>query len=105
MFVIEYEIQLSFTEIHNDISRDLTSSHCSGKKNVIKDGVRRVTVRDEAEALDLYERVKIERKTSATYKNARSSRSHLICRVHLTQYDHRSTKIVESEFSLVDLAG
>lgn len=103
-YVLEYEIRVSFIEIYNDQIRDLTKSKSDSNVILFSTNIKRTSIKNESSAIKLFENMKLKRKTSATNKNEHSSRSHLICTIHLTKYDHM-LKTYDAEFNLVDLAG
>jgi chromosome segregation ATPase len=68
-------------------------------------GAQLITVDNEEELVDYFERANAARHTSATKMNAGSSRSHLIFSLVLENLDLASKKTSVGKLSLVDLAG
>lgn len=97
-YILEYEINVSFIEIHNNEIRDLVTIR--EPRNKIDP--HKILVTNKSNAIKLFEEAKLKRKTTATNKNEHSSRSHFICTIYLRKKDHRG---FDAQFKLVDLAG
>ncbi|KAJ2666630.1 hypothetical protein IW148_000857 [Coemansia sp. RSA 1199] len=120
------EVTVSFLEVYNEDLIDLvarTQTHGVGppifvredaKGNILWTGVREVHVSSAADALDLLLRGSRERQTGGTRMNEKSSRSHAIYSISLTQTRLRSSDVdgkphepirLHSKLHFVDLAG
>ncbi|KAJ2497881.1 hypothetical protein GGH96_004759 [Coemansia sp. RSA 1972] len=120
------DVTVSFLEVYNEDLIDLvarTQSHGVGppifvredaKGNILWTGVREVRVSSAADALDLLLRGSRERQTGGTRMNEKSSRSHAIYSISLTQTRLRSSDVdgkphepirLHSKLHFVDLAG
>ncbi|KAJ2450489.1 hypothetical protein EV183_004259 [Coemansia sp. RSA 2336] len=113
------EITVSFLEVYNEDLIDLAARVQSrgvsppvfvredARGNILWVGVREVAVSSAADALDLLLRGSRERQTGGTRMNDKSSRSHAIYSVALTQTRKRASGPVRlhSKLHFVDLAG
>ncbi|KAJ2633095.1 hypothetical protein H4R22_000731 [Coemansia sp. RSA 1290] len=113
------EITVSFLEVYNEELIDLAARVQSrgvsppvfvredARGNILWVGVREVAVSSAADALDLLLRGSRERQTGGTRMNDKSSRSHAIYSVALTQTRKRASGLVRlhSKLHFVDLAG
>ena len=132
----EFSIQVSFLEIHNEDLCDLLNPTSDHNELTIREaptgeiqvmGAVRVDVQTPDQLFECLERGSLNRATGSTDMNQRSSRSHAIFTIHLTQRrmkgplptnpetgeslvsiataNQDDTEILTSKFHFVDLAG
>jgi kinesin family member 15 len=103
-------IRVSFIEIYNERAADLVGESNnlilreSGEGGVVVEGLDVRECEDVEEAMGLYSRGVLARKTASTASNERSSRSHCIFTVYLAIRSGMGITRV-SRLNLVDLAG
>lgn len=109
---VEHNLTVTYLEIYNEKIVDLLSTACTDLK--IRDdpiygtkimGISLPVITSKYQLLQLIRRGDMNRKTSATDFNARSSRSHAIIQLKLSQVDIASQSQNHSILSLCDLAG
>lgn len=109
---VEHNLTMSYLEIYNEKIVDLLSAACTDLK--IRDdpiygtkivGISLPVITSKYQLLQLIRRGDLNRKTSATDFNARSSRSHAIIQLKLSQVDLTSQSRNHSILSMCDLAG
>ncbi|MES1910361.1 MAG: hypothetical protein MHM6MM_002968 [Cercozoa sp. M6MM] len=115
-------VELSFLEIYNeriydllrhDSDEDLEDERTRLKLretpegSVVVDGLVKRRCQNAQDVLRHVKRGALRRATHATGMNARSSRSHAVVQLHVTQREKKGDRVVTttSEFNLADLAG
>ena len=107
----EFEMEVSYIEIYNEIIRDLLAEgnvidiHEDPNIGVILQGVKEIEVENSDSFYDILSVGNKKRTTGSTNNNETSSRSHAVLRVNLHNKDRNSNDIVTGKFILVDLAG
>jgi hypothetical protein len=111
---ISYKVVVTYIEIYNELIRDLLDD--SSKKNYLQiredtsgeffvGDVTELIVSSCAELLGIMTRGSKNRATSMTNMNDKSSRSHAVFTVSLTQQNSTKDVTLHSKLVLVDLAG
>ncbi|KAG2734343.1 hypothetical protein G9P44_002349 [Scheffersomyces stipitis] len=111
----EYTISINYLEIYNEKIIDLLSASSTATMDLkIRDdpihgtkivGITTPVISSKEQLLSLIKKGDINRKTSATDFNARSSRSHSILQIRLATIDLNNRTEQHSTLSLCDLAG
>lgn len=117
-----FKLELEYYEIYNEKVLDLLSSTSDDplrirqhtERGVYVEGLTRKRVTSEKDLFKWLKRGNLERHTGCTLMNDRSSRSHAILTLHLTQVQlpqtsadtpDMGTSVITSKLNLVDLAG
>ncbi|KJH42921.1 kinesin motor domain protein [Dictyocaulus viviparus] len=103
----EYQVQLSYLEIYNEIIRDLLSPACrvldlmeDEKGNIRVPGLSTVRAPNLSRIMQILQEGNSKRTQEATEANKTSSRSHALLQVSLLKHSHPYSKLF-----LIDLAG
>ncbi|CAI5758726.1 unnamed protein product [Candida verbasci] len=108
----KYGLNFSYLEIYNEKINDLLNLNnvdlkirddLSGDKKIVS--LTTTPIQSRSQCLELIRKGEINRKTSSTDFNARSSRSHSILQIKLTKIDILNNLETKSTLSLCDLAG
>ncbi|KAL0979695.1 hypothetical protein UPYG_G00188350 [Umbra pygmaea] len=108
------EVRVSYVELYREELRDLLELHTAHKElhiredergNTVVVGAREAVISSAEELLGVLEAGNALRHTGPTQMNERSSRSHAIITLQLTQHHHDDGSIRSSKLHLVDLAG
>lgn len=117
-----FKLELEYYEIYNEKVLDLLSSTSDDplrirqhmERGVYVEGLTRKRISSEKDLFKWLKRGNLERHTGCTLMNDRSSRSHAILTLHLTQVQlpqtsadtpDVGTSVITSKLNLVDLAG
>lgn len=117
-----FKLELEYYEIYNEKVLDLLSSTSDDplrirqhtERGVYVEGLTRKRITSEKDLFKWLKRGNMERHTGCTKMNDRSSRSHAILALHLTQVQlsqvssdtfGMGTSVITSKLNLVDLAG
>eukprot|EP00298_Acanthocystis_sp_HF-20_P014343 c20735_g4_i1.p1 GENE.c20735_g4_i1~~c20735_g4_i1.p1 ORF type:complete len:1006 (-),score=426.56 c20735_g4_i1:66-3083(-) len=110
----ETEIQAQLLELYNDNFKDLLNDDEKAPKpevrlipnlGVVVEPVLRIPVKKLDDALECVKKGYINRRTSATDSNAKSSRSHSILTLYLNGRNIKTNKLYNGKLHFVDLAG
>eukprot|EP00301_Raphidiophrys_heterophryoidea_P001258 c10613_g1_i1.p1 GENE.c10613_g1_i1~~c10613_g1_i1.p1 ORF type:complete len:1262 (-),score=253.11 c10613_g1_i1:1331-5116(-) len=110
------EVEISMLEIYNEEIRDLLDESDLAKRAKLEvrqsadggsfvAGLTKVPATSLQNALDIMDRGRESRKTSATKMNATSSRSHMVFTAHVSVTNPVTKDMTVSKLHLVDLAG
>ncbi|MFT7811859.1 kinesin-like protein KIF27 [Arapaima gigas] len=110
---LDFTVKASYIEVYKEELRDLLELDTFSKDiqiredkgNTVLVGARETAVESADELLAVLEAGNAVRRTGTTQVNERSSRSHAIFTIALTQHDTVANRILSSKFHLVDLAG
>eukprot|EP00762_Andalucia_godoyi_P006957 ANDGO_08305.mRNA.1 Kinesin heavy chain len=109
---LDVAVELSILEIYNEMVRDLLSEKGDpepvlkeDRDNVFIQNVKSFAVSNVMQVHNLFTKANNNRATSSTHMNDRSSRSHALFFIDISQKDRASAKVVSSRLTLVDLAG
>ncbi|KAG7662273.1 KIP2 [[Candida] subhashii] len=117
--LMKYDIGVSYLEIYNEKIIDLLNSNAgtggppTGELKIRDDpefgikviGLSSPSITSKSQLLELIRKGDLNRKTSATDFNARSSRSHSILQIKITSTSLISNTSTKATLSLCDLAG
>lgn len=110
----EYEINVTFLEIYNEVLYDLLSNEQkdmeirmtkNNKNDIYVSNITQETVDSAARLRQLMNIAKMNRATAATVGNERSSRSHAVTKIELIGTHAERQEISVGTINLVDLAG
>ncbi|CAB1319455.1 unnamed protein product [Coregonus sp. 'balchen'] len=108
------DVRVSYVELYREELRDLLELHTAHRElhireddrgNIVVVGARETVITSAEELQSILEAGNALRHTGPTQMNERSSRSHAIVTVQLTQHNHDDGSVRSSKLHLVDLAG
>ncbi|XP_071014801.1 kinesin-like protein KIF27 [Oncorhynchus clarkii lewisi] len=108
------DVRVSYVELYREELRDLLELHTAHRElhireddrgNTVVVGARETVITSAEELQSVLEAGNALRHTGPTQMNERSSRSHAIVTVQLTQHNHDDGSVRSSKLHLVDLAG
>uniref|UniRef100_A0A8C7PHA8 Kinesin family member 27 n=1 Tax=Oncorhynchus mykiss TaxID=8022 RepID=A0A8C7PHA8_ONCMY len=108
------DVRVSYVELYREELRDLLELHTAHRElhireddrgNTVVVGARETVITSAEELQSVLEAGNALRHTGPTQMNERSSRSHAIVTVQLTQHNHDDGAVRSSKLHLVDLAG
>ncbi|XP_038853135.1 kinesin-like protein KIF27 [Salvelinus namaycush] len=108
------DVRVSYVELYREELRDLLELHTAHRElhireddrgNTVVVGARETVITSAEELQSVLEAGNALRHTGPTQMNERSSRSHAIVTVQLTQHNHNDGSVRSSKLHLVDLAG
>ncbi|XP_018614657.1 kinesin-like protein KIF27 [Scleropages formosus] len=110
---MDFSVKASYIEVYKEELRDLLELETYSKDiqiredkgNTVLVGARETVVESADELLGVLEAGNAVRRTGTTQVNERSSRSHAIFTISLTQHNPVANHTLSSKFHLVDLAG